>query len=314
MLYGLIQKLPRFAAKPGGADGGLLERARNASFILLGLTAAIGIGLVAFIAHLGWPNIIDGPIPGPPAAHLAAKNAAIAAAAPSSREGAGLGAQKLPGGGALLPGTRGALVKHHPPRGTARPRLSGSKALSVPAARGKGSGPSSGQGPAAAPSTPSTPSPTPSSHPGQAPPGSGPSTDTTSAHLTGGHGGGRGGSGGEFGGSNDSQGSHGPLVADRSQHQGQGGADAGDSSTPHGAASQSNGKGQGSTSGPATQHGEANPGWGHDHGSTNGPGTQHGQAGSGWGQDHGSANGPGTQHGQAGSGWGQDHSPGHFGR
>ena len=121
MISGLRQKLPQLAVRHGGASDGLLERARNASFILLGLTAAIGLGLVAFIAHLGWPNIIDGPIPGLPAEHLAVKSAAIAAAAPSPGQGAGLGAQKLPGAAPLPPGARGVLVSAPAPKGIGSP-------------------------------------------------------------------------------------------------------------------------------------------------------------------------------------------------
>ena len=89
VISGLRQKLSQLAVRSGGGGDGLLERARNASFILLGLTAAIGLGLIAFIAHLGWPNITDGPIPGLPSEHIAVKSAAIAAASPSPGQAPG---------------------------------------------------------------------------------------------------------------------------------------------------------------------------------------------------------------------------------
>jgi hypothetical protein len=60
-----LRSLSRFVAHPGGER--LLGRVRAGSFALLGLTAAVGLGLTAFIAQVGWPDIGGGPIPPLPA-------------------------------------------------------------------------------------------------------------------------------------------------------------------------------------------------------------------------------------------------------
>jgi hypothetical protein len=49
------------------AGDGLLVRLRSTSIGLLGLVAAVGLGLIAFISQLGWPGVFSQPIPGPPA-------------------------------------------------------------------------------------------------------------------------------------------------------------------------------------------------------------------------------------------------------
>ncbi len=45
----------------------MLVRLRSTSIALLSLVTAIGLGLTAFIAQLGWPGVFNGPIPGTPA-------------------------------------------------------------------------------------------------------------------------------------------------------------------------------------------------------------------------------------------------------
>ncbi len=286
MLSGLGQKLPRFAAKRGVADDGLLEKARDASFILLGLTAAIGLGLVAFIAHLGWPNALDSPIPGLFTGHVATRGPAIAAA-PSPGKSAGSGAQTPLGAAPVLRGTGGTLATGPLRRGSAHSRLAGSKAVPVPAPpRGKGGSLPGGKGTAPAPFSPPTTSPAPPTHPSPPPAASTPPADVTAAppHSAGDHGGGRSGSGGEFGtsrGSEDGQEHHAPFFADRPSRQGHGAPDADVSGTPHGDAGPSYGNSHGYTQGPTAQHGAGGPGCGHGHGYTQGPATQHGQAGPG---------------------------------
>ena len=66
VLPGLRRKPPRFIAQLNVAGDGLLDRARSISFVLLGSAAAIGLGLVALVSQVGWPNLLDGPIPGFP--------------------------------------------------------------------------------------------------------------------------------------------------------------------------------------------------------------------------------------------------------
>jgi hypothetical protein len=48
------------------AGDGLLVRLRSTSIGLLGLVTAVGLGLIAFIAQLGWPGVFNAPIPGSP--------------------------------------------------------------------------------------------------------------------------------------------------------------------------------------------------------------------------------------------------------
>jgi hypothetical protein len=48
------------------ADGSMLLRMRRASIALLALVGAVGLGLIVFIAQLGWPGVVSGPLPGPP--------------------------------------------------------------------------------------------------------------------------------------------------------------------------------------------------------------------------------------------------------
>lgn len=291
VISGLRQKLSQLAVRSGGSGDGLLERARNASFILLGLTAAIGLGLIAFIAHLGWPNITDGPIPGLPSEHIAVKSAAITAAAPFPRQGAGSGAQTLLGAAPLLPRARVVLVTRPLQNGSAHPRISGSKSLPVPSRRGKGGGPPSGQGAVPSPSTPPTTSTNPSPAPTTFAP---PDKVTATAHSTSGDGGDRGGSGAGFGssrGSNDGQGFHGSIVAHSSPHQGSSGSDATVSGTPNEAAGSGCGDSHGHDGGPAAQYGGAGSGYGYGagHGYANGPAAQHGEEGPGFSHGHGSS-------------------------
>jgi hypothetical protein len=49
------------------AGDGLLVRLRSTSIALLGVVAAVGLGLIAFISQLGWPGTFNAPIPGSPA-------------------------------------------------------------------------------------------------------------------------------------------------------------------------------------------------------------------------------------------------------
>jgi hypothetical protein len=46
------------------AGDGLLVRLRSTSIGLLGVVTAVGLGLIAFIAQLGWPGVFNAPIPG----------------------------------------------------------------------------------------------------------------------------------------------------------------------------------------------------------------------------------------------------------
>lgn len=72
MLSRLGQPLSRFLSKPTIVGDGLAERMRSAAVGLLGLTTAVGLGLVAFISYQGWPGVLSSPIPAPPTASRSA--------------------------------------------------------------------------------------------------------------------------------------------------------------------------------------------------------------------------------------------------
>jgi hypothetical protein len=67
MLSKARQTLTRTIFGSNLAGDGMLVRLRSTSIALLGVVTAIGLGLVAFIAQLGWPGIVNSPIPSGPA-------------------------------------------------------------------------------------------------------------------------------------------------------------------------------------------------------------------------------------------------------
>ena len=71
------QLASRLKAKPSLAGNGLLERMRSTTFALLGITAAMGLGLVALVSQQGWPYLPALPIPAAPAEHGAVHDARV---------------------------------------------------------------------------------------------------------------------------------------------------------------------------------------------------------------------------------------------
>jgi hypothetical protein len=61
---------------------GLLVRLRSTMIALLGLVAAVGLGLVAVVSQIGWPSVVSGPIPNPPAPAVVRNDAIVAPPAP----------------------------------------------------------------------------------------------------------------------------------------------------------------------------------------------------------------------------------------
>lgn len=55
--------LSRLAVKPSFAGTGLLERMRSTTFALLGITTAMGLGLVAVVSQQDWPFLPAAPLP-----------------------------------------------------------------------------------------------------------------------------------------------------------------------------------------------------------------------------------------------------------
>jgi hypothetical protein len=64
VLYKRRQRSPRSTLRASILGEGLLERTRSTSLALLGLTAAIGLAMVALALNQGWPLIAGAPIPG----------------------------------------------------------------------------------------------------------------------------------------------------------------------------------------------------------------------------------------------------------
>lgn len=142
---------PRRFRRPSFAGRGLMERTRSTGFALLGITAAMGLGLVALVSQQSWPYLPASPIPeyGGERGRL---DSAIAVAPPP----AGVGMPASHG-----PVRKGSLDRGTAPAGTNDSRLSRSDQVSVgPDA----SGPSGHQ-----PSGESTPPPAPAG-PGSSPP------------------------------------------------------------------------------------------------------------------------------------------------
>ena len=73
------QRSLRSAVRTSVLGDGLLERTRSTTLALLGLTAAIGLAMVALALNQGWPLIAGAPIPGIGGDHQAVGDAAAVA-------------------------------------------------------------------------------------------------------------------------------------------------------------------------------------------------------------------------------------------
>lgn len=72
------QRLPS-VSRPSVLGDGLLERARATSLGLLGITAAVGLAIVALVFNQGWPLVAGGPVPPLPPRHQGLGEATVAA-------------------------------------------------------------------------------------------------------------------------------------------------------------------------------------------------------------------------------------------
>jgi len=172
------QRRLQTSGRPSLLGNGLLERARSTSLALLGLTAAVGLGMVALALNQSWPLVAGGPIPGVADQRQAVGDATVAASAPfggvSFRAAAGRGNAKAPdrpgrGGsgrasapaGSPSPVPESVVVSHATPVGSADHVSRGETAPRPPPA---------GQHPVATPVSAPTPAPSPpASAPTQAP-------------------------------------------------------------------------------------------------------------------------------------------------
>jgi hypothetical protein len=109
-------RLPEAGERLSLLGGGLLERARSTTLALLGVTAAVGLAMVALALNQGWPLVAGSAIPASP--HLGVGKAAVVAAtsprlipasgavaSPSSARSRG--AASRPGGGSTDGGPTG---------------------------------------------------------------------------------------------------------------------------------------------------------------------------------------------------------------
>jgi hypothetical protein len=156
MLSNARKLLSRSIVGSSLAGDGLLVRLRSTSIALLGVVTAVGLGLIAFISQLGWPGVLNAPIPGPPT-EAGTVHGAIALTQPKES-----GGQVAPAVAAGTP-ARGTRVPPEPPQSSGiagsvvgdSHQLSGSGAAAQPPAPGANTPP--------APT--STPTPEPESSP-----------------------------------------------------------------------------------------------------------------------------------------------------
>jgi hypothetical protein len=77
VLYKRAQRWLHGVARPAILGNGILERARAMSLGLLGLTAAVGLAIVALAANQGWPLVAGSSIPRIPPAHQGVGRATV---------------------------------------------------------------------------------------------------------------------------------------------------------------------------------------------------------------------------------------------
>jgi hypothetical protein len=266
---------------------GLLVRARSTSLVLLGVTAAVGLAMVALALNQGWPLIAGAPIPGFGDRHEAIGKAAVAASAGAPqnlgagpaggsgqpvgspvRQGKGVGGTPVPAGSGS-PVAPGVVVSHSTPAG-----LPGGGPTSPEGSPGTApsSPPSPAQQPAAPPppesepvSTPAAPTagPTPQSAPESSAPSPAALVSGENATHDHGHRFGRGSSGRSYGhsrGRGDSEASS----ASESSGAIESAPEPPVESAPDSSATESAEESDGQPSAPAWSHGGGH-GYGHDH-------------------------------------------------
>lgn len=153
MLHRRAQR-PRTAARMSILGNGLLERARSTSLALLGLTAAVGLTMVALVLNQGLPLLPGSPIPG---------------GGQDGRSRGPAGGPAALAGGAPRGTARGSQARASSPSGGSKNARSGSHggsarrvdvSISAPAGRRGGSeGAPAPAPPSPAPTSPAVPAP-----------------------------------------------------------------------------------------------------------------------------------------------------------
>jgi hypothetical protein len=158
------------------AGDGLLVRIRSTSIGLLGLVAATGLALVAFVSNQGWPDSLNSPIPGSPPSASAVHDA-VAVGQPRSAVGASLTqAREVGRGSAHVPGKGGGARSAPSPAGPGH--LRGARQVAGPSPK-SAPGPLVTSPPAPQPSAP--PADEPSDQGSAGPPASTPASTAPSA-------------------------------------------------------------------------------------------------------------------------------------
>ncbi len=148
------------------ADGSMLLRMRRASFALFALVGAVGLGLIVFIAQLGWPGVVSGPLPGPPTRAGTVDTAVALAESPATAGGA-IGPAAVDNGRPARDSSQRGSGGTNNPGGQGSSQLSRAEKLAAaPGAQpGQGSNQPAAQPPAStpaaepAPTTPTTSAP-----------------------------------------------------------------------------------------------------------------------------------------------------------
>jgi outer membrane biosynthesis protein TonB len=159
--------LPRASRWPSLAGNGLPERMRTTAFAFLGLTAAVGLSLVAIFAQLGFHVLSPEPLPEEPAAESIVSEAVALRGAP--RRSAGV--TEHPQAPLSVGGPRGgesegsapaaAPVASTPSSGGVTPEATGNSVPKPPATPAPAASPTPGQTPAPTGDPASTPAPKP---------------------------------------------------------------------------------------------------------------------------------------------------------
>lgn len=172
------QRSLRSAARASVLGNGLLERTRSTSLALLGLTAAIGLAMVALALNQGWPLIEGAPIPGLGGGHEAVGAASVAAPATGRDVHSGLTSGAARRAGSAV-STTGPRRTGHSARlgGSHAPRATGGLVVSQPTSTSPAASPGGEATPGPPPAQPtatSAPAPAPESAPAVNPPASSP--------------------------------------------------------------------------------------------------------------------------------------------
>jgi hypothetical protein len=167
----------RAVHRPSLLGGGLLERARSTTFALLGVTAAVGLAMVALALNQSWPLVAGSAIPAPLGHAGIGKATAVAGTLPGRSGSGGEGGEPQPHRQAQAPASRsGGSTEPAPPAGATDFVLSPSTPVSSQGGGKSHNAPKSSPPPpqqpeqvGEAPATQTSPAPAPAPSPSSTP-------------------------------------------------------------------------------------------------------------------------------------------------